>query len=128
MQFKKTILRLFLILFPAFSFSQTTYLPFGDKQYTLLERMEIKAGTDSILNFSKTRPFSRKSIFFKEINVYNLVNHPGTSDVALAGDSSLAQRMALSKVDRYNLRSAVLNNQEWIGNAPGGVRPPEFAS
>jgi len=128
MQFKKTILRLFLILFPAFSFSQTTYLPLGDKQYILLERMEIKAKTDSVLNFSKIKPFSRKSIFPREIDLYNLVTHPGSDDVTLAKDSALAQRLSLSKVDRYNLRSAVLNNQEWIGNAPGGVRPPEFSS
>jgi hypothetical protein len=57
-----------------------------------------------------------------------LVNHPGTSDSGLTQDTALAQLLSTSKVDRCNLRSAVLNNQEWIGNAPGGARPPEFAS
>jgi len=47
---------------PILAFSQTTYLPQGAKENILLERLEIKAGTDSILNFSKTKPFSRKQV------------------------------------------------------------------
>ncbi len=62
MQFKKTLVRLLLFLFPSLSaeftiitgffillpiasWSQTTYFPQGDKQNILLERLEIKAGT-----------------------------------------------------------------------------------
>ncbi len=128
MQFKKTSVRLLLILFPLIGFAQTTYLPQGDKQNILLERLEIKGKTDSILNFSKTRPLSRRSIIYKEMNLYGLVYHSLTDDPMLVKDTALARQVSLSKVDRYNLRSAVLNNEEWIGNAPGGVRPPEFAS
>ena len=80
MQFIKTLLRLPLFLslktrrqlfqwsfflltfFPTLLIAQTTYLSQGDKQTMLLERLEIKAGRDSILNFSKTKPFSRKML------------------------------------------------------------------
>jgi hypothetical protein len=61
MNYMKTFLSLFFFI-PFAALSQTTYLPFGDKQYILLERLEIKAQKDSILNFSKTKPFSRKTI------------------------------------------------------------------
>src|SRR5437868_10215682 len=129
MQFKKTSLRLLLILFPVSSFAQTTFLPQGDKQNILLERLEIKSKTDSILNFSKTKPFSRQNIIYKVFNLYGLTNHPLTDDnPILTRDSALARQLSMSRVDMYNLRSSVLNNQEWIGNAPGGIRPPEFAS
>jgi hypothetical protein len=129
MQFKKTLVRLLVFLFPLAGIAQTTYLPQGDKQYILLERLEIKSKTDSILNFSKTRPLSRRSVFFKEMNIYGLTHHPLTDESPfLIPDTALARKLTMSKVDMYNLRSAVLNNEEWIGHAPGGIRPPEFAS
>src|SRR5690349_13356981 len=113
MQFIKTLLRLplflsfftrrqlfqwsFLLLafFPSLLIAQTTYLSQGDKQNILLERLEIKAGTDSILNFSKVKPFSRKT----------LVN---------GVRSYMASSPVLSKVDEYNIRSLFLNNLEWV--------------
>ena len=97
MQFKKTLVRLLLILFPLAGAAQTTYLPQGDKSNILLERLEIKAGKDSILNFSKTKPFSRKQAYL--------------------GVSSFVQRFgvkSLSKTDAYNLNSFYRNNLEWL--------------
>lgn len=107
MQFKQTLVRLclyprnsvfklvllLLFLLPLAAMAQTTYLPEGAKENILLERMEIKAQTDSILNFSKIKPFSRKQ-FITRLNKF---------------DST-----SLSKVDRYNLYTARLNNLEWI--------------
>lgn len=108
MQFKQTPVRLYsrslkgsfifllvLVFFlsPLISFSQITYLPQGDKANILLERLEIKAGKDSVLNFSKTRPFSRKHFFQASVNP----------------DDPL-----LSKVDKYNLRSYWMNNLEYF--------------
>jgi hypothetical protein len=98
MQFKKTLLRLIVILFPAAAISQTTYLPQGDKANILLERMEIKFGTDSMLNFSKIRPYSRKSIM-------------AAASAAEAGVSS--QAIFMNKVDAYNLHRLIGNNLEW---------------
>ncbi|MEO7922695.1 MAG: capsule assembly Wzi family protein [Chitinophagaceae bacterium] len=97
MQFKKTLVRLLLILFPFTSSAQTTFYPQGDKTNILLERLEIKAGKDSILNFSKTKPWSRKY-------AYNGVQH----FMQQFGNKSL------SKTDLYNLRSFYMNNLEYV--------------
>ena len=92
----RKIFFLFQVLFPIVVFSQTTYLTKDDKQNILLERMEIKAQTDSALNFSKTKPFSRKQFIQKMIDSYY---QPDPS---------------LSVVDKYNLRSMMLNNREYF--------------
>ena len=61
MQYKQTLVLLLLLFSFSGSFSQTTtYLPEGARENLLLERLEIKAGKDSILNFSKTKPYSRR--------------------------------------------------------------------
>jgi hypothetical protein len=97
MQFKKTLVRLLVIFFPIASVSQTAYLPQGDKANILMDRWEIKAGTDSIFNFSKTKPFSRQHVI-NAVNSY--ANRVGKS--------------ALSKVDAHNLRSLYINNLEYL--------------
>ncbi|MFD2920886.1 capsule assembly Wzi family protein [Terrimonas rubra] len=98
MQFTQTLLRLSLILLlPAAAAAQTTYLQQGDKQNTFLERLEIKAQTDSVLNFSKNRAYSRK---------YNVAGV--NSYLAKYGEAGL------SAVDKYNLRSFYMNNTEWL--------------
>ncbi|HEX5655481.1 MAG TPA: hypothetical protein VFX58_20565 [Chitinophagaceae bacterium] len=97
MQFKETLLRLFLIFSPFVIAAQTTYLPQGDKANILLDRWEIKAGTDSAFNFSKTKPFSRRHAVAAARAYMN------------RGDS-----VSLSKVDAYNLRSLYMNNLEWL--------------
>jgi len=97
MQFKQTLVQLSLLFCPIIAAAQTTYLPQGDKANILVERWEIKAGTDSVFNFSKTRPLSRQ-------HVINAVNRY----VSNAGIG------ALSKVDAYNLRSVYKNNLEYL--------------
>ncbi len=98
MQFKKSLVRLLLILFPLASAAQTTYLPQGDKANILIERLEIKLKNDSALNFSKTRPFSRQSI----LNSINQWSKPGIN------------KLNLSKVDQHNLNSLLMNNLEFV--------------
>src|SRR6478672_12070953 len=93
MQFKQTLVRLFFLLISIPVFSQTTYLPQGAKENILIERLEIKAQTDSILNFSKTRPYSRRQVI-PEINRLDSI-------------------AALSAVDQYNLYTANISNLEW---------------
>ncbi|HYM92863.1 MAG TPA: hypothetical protein VET23_01900, partial [Chitinophagaceae bacterium] len=51
---------LIFLFFPFLANSQSTFLSPGDKANILLERLEIKAQKDSILNFSKIKPFNRK--------------------------------------------------------------------
>src|SRR5688572_32060017 len=98
MQFKKTLVRLVLFLFPLAGISQSTYLSQGDKQNILLERLEIKAGTDSVLNFSKTKYFNRSKYVVNGVRSY----------LQKTGESYL------SKADAYNLRSLYMNNTEWL--------------
>jgi hypothetical protein len=97
MQFKQTLARLILFIIPFTSFSQTSFLPQGDKANILLDRIEIKAGTDSAFNFSKTKPFSRRGIIAA-------VNSPGRI------------LLPANKIDEYNLNSLLVNNLEWVGH------------
>lgn len=97
MQFKQTLVRLAFIIFPISLFSQTTYIPFGDKSNWLIERLEIKNKRDSVLNFSKTRPFSRARIVETFTRLYD---HADSNN--------------LSKVDRYNLERFWMNNIEFL--------------
>ncbi|MBA2499961.1 MAG: hypothetical protein H0V30_09570 [Chitinophagaceae bacterium] len=83
-----------LLVAPVATMAQTTFLPLESKEYIILERMEIKSRVDSVLNFSKTKPFSRKQMI----------------QGALQADSSLN----LTTVDQYNLQRLKLNNLEWI--------------
>ncbi len=104
MQFKQTLVRLLLIFCPFMAASQTTFLHQGDKQNILLDRLEILAGTDSVYNFSKTKYYSRRHFIQKAIDAYY------KNDVSM------------SNVDGYNLRSMMLNNQEYfryVNNDPG---------
>ncbi len=87
-----------LIILSITSYSQSSYLPQGDKQNILLERLEIKAGTDSVLNFSKTRYFNRQKYVVN--GVRNYLQHHDES--------------GLSRVDQHNLRSLYMSETEWL--------------
>lgn len=96
MQFKQTLVRLSLILLPFSVFSQSTYLPQGDKANILLERMEIKSRNDSFFIYSKDKPFSRR-------HVVSAVNH-----------YLQAFGTDISKVDAYNAQRLLINNLEYL--------------
>ena len=91
------LIQLFLLLLPLSAVAQNTYLPQDDKANILMERMEIKSRTDSLFNFSKTKPYTRQS-------AVNAVSHY----LQQQGNQSL------SKVDAYNVQRLMLNNLEWI--------------
>ncbi len=101
-----TTLFFLFIAFPLALFAQTTYLPQDAKETILLERMEIKAGTDSVLNFSATKPFSRKQFI-----------------PALQRTSSTTP---LSRVDAYNLYTAEASNIEYAFNADSIISKKPF--
>jgi hypothetical protein len=92
MQYKETVVVLLALCAPFLLFSQTTtYLPEGARENYLLERLEIKAGSDSILNFSKTKPFSRRQ-FIPVIEKYykaGLLSN-GLNETAVDGNQSEA--------------------------------------
>ncbi|GAB4091178.1 hypothetical protein [Flaviaesturariibacter terrae] len=96
MQYKQSLLAA-CVLAPFFAAAQTTYLPQGATEATLLERMEIRSGRDSVLNYSTVKPLSRKQFIPALLRV----------------DSSL-----MTRVDRYNLWLAKINNLEWVPESP----------
>jgi len=109
------LLILFLFLFPLISFGQTTYIPLGSEEYILLERMEIKMQKDSVLNFSKTKPFSREAVIptvEKYYGLANFISRAGEIPVGWSGDS-VALASKFSRVDIYNMRRAIINSLEW---------------
>lgn len=84
----------------------TTYLPQGARENVLLERLEIKAGTDSILNFSKTKPFSRQQF--------------------IPAAQRAASGLALSDADAYNLYMMQISNIEFAANRDSLISKKRF--
>ncbi|MGC4235548.1 MAG: hypothetical protein QM594_21425 [Niabella sp.] len=99
MQFKKYLPTLAVVLSPLIGWAQTTWLPRGDKQEIILDRLEIKAQKDPLLNLSKTKPYSRE-FFVPAVRSY------------LNADSS--QDARLTSVDKYYVKSLLANNLEWL--------------
>jgi hypothetical protein len=106
----------FFFFFPVIAFSQTTYLPLGSEENILIERLEIKAQKDSTLNFSKTKPFSRKQIIPV---IQGLYDKAGTAvdmipvDMPQSQVTQLYVAKHLTKVDLFNIQRALINSQEW---------------
>jgi hypothetical protein len=96
MQIIKSLVRLLLfLLLPGFAMAQTSYLPQGAKENVLLDRLEIMHQKDSLLNFSKVKPYDRRRIAAI-----------GEKELSTAGNK-------LSVADAYNLNSLLMNNAEW---------------
>ncbi|MEN9548218.1 MAG: hypothetical protein RIR12_809 [Bacteroidota bacterium] len=95
-RYKHSFLIIILCFFSLSSIAQGTYIMQGDKANVLLERLEINGRTDSLLNFSKIKPYNRK-------NVLAAVNH----------FSNAHTTKNLSAVDIYNINRLRLNNTEF---------------
>jgi hypothetical protein len=113
MQFKQTSLRLFFLLIPFAAISQTTYLPQDARENILIERLEIKAQKDSVFNFSKLKPFSRKKLI-------PAIDNIEINSVENRYDSTTAR---LSRVDLYNARMALMSSPEWASQDFVSKRP-----
>ena len=97
---KKSNLSTLFVLLSLCAFSQSDRIPLGDKQYQLLNRLDIKLQNDSILSFSTIKPYNRKQIT-ERIEYLDSLDKAGV----LPAD--------LSAVDRYNMRSLLMNNADW---------------
>ncbi len=112
MQIIKSLLKLFVFVCPVAASAQSTYLNQGAKESRFVERLEIKQQTNTDLNFSTLKPFSRKFI----------VNEVEFLDSARMGyhDSTGVDKfkdwtdLGLSAVDEYNMKSLLMNNSEWV--------------
>ena len=64
----KSIKIYFVVLSVAASFiaakvsAQSDFIPLGDKQYSFIERMDIKLVSDSVLRFTTTKPYNRMRV------------------------------------------------------------------
>ncbi len=129
MQYKQTLVVLLVLCFPILLFSQTTtYLPQGARENILLERLEIKAGNDSILNFSKIKPFSRRQMipvierhYRDALPVTGPPEVPQTLDTIIYDRSVTASR--LTRVDFYNAQLALQKNNEFATVSFRSKRP-----
>jgi hypothetical protein len=114
MQFKETLVRLFFLLTPFTVFSQaTTYLQQDARENILLERLEIKAKTDSILNFSKTKPFSSQA---KISNLKSYWERDMFGGPAPTGTDKKRIKL-LTDIDYSNLITAFQSNSEYFSDS-----------
>lgn len=100
MQFIKTLIRAAIIISPSIAIAQSSLLPQQTKYQQMLDRLEIKAQKDSVLNFSFVKPQNRKMLVER-------------AELLLKNDS-LDGNLKLSNVDRANLQSFFANNIEWV--------------
>lgn len=101
MQIHKKLLLALVISFTVISsYSQADRMPLGNKQYDLLDRLDIKLQNDSILSFSTIKPYNRK-LYTERIELLDSLDKAGELPITL------------SRVDRYNMRSLLMNNAEW---------------
>jgi hypothetical protein len=104
MQFIKTTARLLIILgLPVLSSAQSTFLPQGSKFEHFLDRMEILQQRDAELNITTDKPISRRSAVRISELADSMYKFYPYDDI-----------YHISKVDRQNLQSLLLNNVEWV--------------
>ncbi len=80
------------------SFSQSGFVMLGSKEYSVLDRLQIKLGKDSLFNFSAIKPYSRKQVV-EQLEHVNQLAEEG--------------KISLSKVDKYNIELCLKENFEY---------------
>jgi hypothetical protein len=108
MQFTKSCLCILFLSLSFFARSQSTYLTQQSKHIHFIDRLEIKTGHVSDLNFTNAKPYDRRyAVQYLGSKVDSML---GVKPLFYSVDTALH----LSKTDQYNLRSLYLNNQEWV--------------
>jgi hypothetical protein len=100
MQFIKSLCSGLFFLFPLWAAAQSAYIPMGMKDYTLIERLEIKTKHPD-LNFSHIKPYNRKQ-YTRQVEFIDSLRY---------ADEKLSAQ--LSEVDKYNIERFLVNNAEW---------------
>ena len=114
MQIIKRVITLAVFFYPITIFAQTTYLPEGSKEYHFIDRMEIKQGKNTDINFSTLKPYSRRTIV-QEAEYIDSINRGNDSLQASAQGENTGSY--LSRVDEYNLHSLLMDNSEWYSGS-----------
>lgn len=98
---KSTLLLLVLLsIVTASTLAQTDYIPINNKQYQLLNRLDIKLKNDSVLGYSFDKPYNRQKIT-RQIYKIDSLYQAGLLTIHL------------SSVDKYNIQHLLSNNSEW---------------
>lgn len=119
MQFKKTTLSWLIFIIPALSFAQSTNLPQGAKENWLIDRMDIKLMGDSLLGFTSTKPYLRKTMVAGIERYYgSALFIKSAGEIAPSLDSSQVARDRLAALftptDVSNMHDALMNSSEWV--------------
>jgi hypothetical protein len=81
--------------------AQSDNISLNDKQYNLLERLDIKLINDSILRFTTVKPFNRKAMTQKVEEIYARYKRGEFPN------------LELSDVDEYNISKFLESNADW---------------
>jgi len=95
----KTLASFAILILPFIVSGQSTYLPQGHKHQQFLNRLEIKMQRNPDFNVSTVKPLSR---------------HLAVIGAESADSMEKAGALSLSGVDKYNMRSFLMNNAEWV--------------
>ena len=79
--------------------AQSDYITLGDKQYSFLERMDIKLLSDSILRFTTVKPFNRMRVT-QRLEYIDSVYKSG------------AAKYNMSAADKYNMNDMLQSNAD----------------
>ncbi len=90
-------------------FCQSDRIQLGNKQYDLLDRLDIKLQNDSIFSFSTIKPYNRR-IYTQRVEWLDSLIKAGALPVHL------------SRADRYNMNSLLMNNAEWTKDEGAAFR------
>lgn len=112
MQIIKSLFKLIVFVCPITVTAQSTYLNQGSKESRIIERIEIKQQTNTNLNFSSVKPFSRQAIV-REVEFLDSARM-GYADSTGVDMHKEWTDLDLSAVDEYNIRSLLMNNSEWV--------------
>ncbi|MEP6928158.1 MAG: hypothetical protein ABI834_11000 [Ginsengibacter sp.] len=112
MQIIKSLSTLLVLICPFIINAQTTYLPEGSKEVQFIDRLEIKQGHSTDLNFSTLKPYSRRAIV-QEAEYLDSARM-GYSNSLTGQDNTKWAGLNLTKIDEYNLHSILMDNSEWV--------------
>lgn len=108
MQIIKSVFIFALLFCPVFIIAQTTYLQDGSKEYRLVDRLEIKYGNNTGINFGGIKPYTRRDIV-REAEFID-----SSFGASSASSTPNLSGINLTPVDKYNLQSLLMNNSEWV--------------
>ena len=112
MQIIKSLFKLLFFICPFFATAQSTYLNQGSKDIHFVDRLEIKQQTNTDLNFSTVRPFSRRYIVRQAEFIDSA--RLGYTDSTGQDKYKTWNNQGLTATDEYNLHSFLMNNSEWV--------------